>query len=114
MGNCLKPSARQRQQEEEVLKKYYDQVYQERELGAEFGKESDDDFDEKGSLKVKIVLTKEELEWLMLQLKVNEGKKLEDVLQEIERERERGKVKSWKPSLESILESPEGLEMERL
>uniref|UniRef100_A0A2C9WA32 Uncharacterized protein n=1 Tax=Manihot esculenta TaxID=3983 RepID=A0A2C9WA32_MANES len=110
MGNCIKPSARQGQQEEEDLEKYYPQ---EKELEAGFGKKSDD-IDEKGSLKLKIMLTKEELEWLMFQLKVNKGKKLEDVLQEIERERERGKVKSWKPSLESILESPEGLEMERL
>ncbi|KAJ9148068.1 hypothetical protein P3X46_030163 [Hevea brasiliensis] len=109
MGNCIKPSTKQRQLEEEDMEQYDHQDYQERELEAECGKESN----EKGSLKVKIVLTKEELEWLMFQLKFNEGKKLEDVLQEIERERERAKVKSWKPSLESILESPEGLEMER-
>jgi hypothetical protein len=58
------------------------------------------------------VLTKEELEWLLFQLKVNGGKKLEDVLGEIERGRSM-KVKTWKPSLESIMESPEGLENER-
>ncbi|KAJ9173724.1 hypothetical protein P3X46_016833 [Hevea brasiliensis] len=112
MGNCLKPSARQRKDEEDI-EQYDNQDYQKKEPKADFGKESGD-FDDRSGLKVKIVLTKEELQWLMFQLKVNEGKKLEDVLLEIERERERGKVKAWKPSLESILESPEGLEIERL
>lgn len=89
MGNCIWA---QRKIEEEDME-------QEREL--------EGDFEEKDSVKVKIVLTKEELEWLMLQLKVNEGKNLEDVLLEIQRERE--KIKAWKPSLESILEIPEAL-----
>lgn len=65
----------------------------------------------KGAIRVKIVLTKEELEWFMLQLKDKEGRKLEDVLVEIERGR--GKVEGWKPSLESIMENPELLEMDR-
>lgn len=89
MGNCIWA---QRKIEEEDME-------QEREM--------EGDFEEKDSVKVKIVLTKEELEWLMLQLKVNEGKNLEDVLLEIQRERE--KIKAWKPSLESILEIPEAL-----
>ncbi|OAY59662.1 uncharacterized protein LOC110628963 [Manihot esculenta] len=89
MGNCIWA---QRKIEEEDME-------QEREL--------EGDFEEKDSVKVKIVLTKEELEWLMLQLKVNEGKNLEDVLLEIQRERE--KIKAWKPCLESILEIPEAL-----
>ncbi|KAG2677045.1 hypothetical protein I3843_12G082200 [Carya illinoinensis] len=63
----------------------------------------------------KIVLTKEELEWFMLQLKDKEGKKLalEDVLMEIESGRESRPVEGRKPSLESIMESPELLEMDR-
>ncbi|KAK2966517.1 hypothetical protein RJ640_019046 [Escallonia rubra] len=60
------------------------------------------------SLRVKIVLTREELEWLMLQLEENKEKRLEDALAEIERGRR--KVLGWRPSLESITESPESLE----
>ncbi|CDP12158.1 unnamed protein product [Coffea canephora] len=59
-----------------------------------------------GAMRIKIVLTKEELELLVFQLKNMEGKRLEDVLDEIERGRSRP-VGSWKPSLESITESPE-------
>ncbi|KAI3468609.1 hypothetical protein Pfo_025272 [Paulownia fortunei] len=58
-----------------------------------------------GNIRIKIVLTKEELEWLMFQLKNTEGRSLEDVLGEIQRSRE--KSVSWKPSLDSIIESPE-------
>ncbi|RVW43139.1 hypothetical protein CK203_078707 [Vitis vinifera] len=50
-------------------------------------------------------------------LKDKGGKSLEDVLREIERGRSSaataGKVEGWKPSLESIMESPEVVEMER-
>ncbi|KAL0393676.1 UNVERIFIED_CONTAM: hypothetical protein Slati_4333800 [Sesamum latifolium] len=63
-------------------------------------------------MRVKVVLTKEELEWLMSQLKnTSEGtRRLEDVLGDIKRSRE--KISStthaaWKPSLDSIVESPE-------
>ena len=67
---------------------------------------------EKGGLRVKIVVTKEELEWLMVQLNNKGGKSLEDVLGEIERGRE--KVEPWKPSLDSIMECPEvAQEMDR-
>ncbi|KAK1301872.1 hypothetical protein QJS10_CPB12g01101 [Acorus calamus] len=69
------------------------------------------DYDEKvGGFKVKIVLTKAELDWLMFELEMKEGgRSLEEVLDEIERERERERVKSpsWKPSLERIMECPE-------
>lgn len=69
----------------------------------------------KGSMRVKIVVTKEELEWLMLQLdsKKGSGKSLEDVLEEIEKSRGRAD-QCWKPSLESIMECPEVVEMDRL
>ncbi|KAL7167713.1 hypothetical protein ACSBR2_038214 [Camellia fascicularis] len=65
------------------------------------------------SVRIKMVLTKEELEWLVFQLKDERrgNKRLEDVLEEIERGR--GKVEGWKPSLESIMESPEVLEMDK-
>lgn len=65
----------------------------------------------KTNMRLKVVLSKEELEWLLLQLKFREGKNLEEVLEEIERNRG-GKISSgWKPSLESIIESPEVPEM---
>lgn len=65
---------------------------------------------EKGGLKIKILLTREELEWLLLQLKEKGGKGLEEVLVEIERGR--GKNEGWKPSLESIMEIPEAQTVE--
>ncbi|XP_020268722.1 uncharacterized protein LOC109844172 [Asparagus officinalis] len=61
-------------------------------------------------LSVKILLTKRELEWLMLSLKEKGGRNLEDVLMESGRERERearGRNQGWEPSLESIIEIPE-------
>ncbi|KAK3228059.1 hypothetical protein Dsin_007921 [Dipteronia sinensis] len=55
---------------------------------------SDDDELVKGGVKVK--------------LKNNQGKKLEEILGEIKRGRPREKVvEPWKPSLESIMETPE-------
>nr|XP_043629695.1 uncharacterized protein LOC122600981 [Erigeron canadensis] len=69
-------------------------------------------------MRVKLVLTKDELDWLLLQLKDKEGKSclLEDVLGKIEKSRSmnnNGKstttttIGGWKPSLESIMETPE-------
>ncbi|XP_051194080.1 uncharacterized protein [Lolium perenne] len=49
-------------------------------------------------LKVKMVLTKTELEWLMAQLKGGD-RRLEDVLREMARKRD---ARGWRPSLESI------------
>ncbi|PIN13786.1 hypothetical protein CDL12_13587 [Handroanthus impetiginosus] len=64
-----------------------------------------------GNMRIKIVLTKEELEWLMFELKNREGKRLEDLLVEIQRNREKStNVANWKPSLDSIVEGPEDIE----
>ncbi|XP_044477495.1 uncharacterized protein LOC123204758 [Mangifera indica] len=110
MGNCLQRGHGRREEEAKQ------QQQEERTKGLE--KESVDFVKGGGSgsggggLKVKIVLTKEELQWLMIQLKSNKGKKLEDVLAEIGKERS-GKVEPWKPSLESIMEGPEALEMDK-
>ncbi|KAL4565426.1 hypothetical protein LXL04_029520 [Taraxacum kok-saghyz] len=61
-----------------------------------------------GRMRVKLVLTKDELDWLLLQLKNKEGQRLEDVLEAIGKSRVTGKsVAGWKPSLESIMETPE-------
>jgi hypothetical protein len=61
-------------------------------------------------LKVKMVLTKAELEWLMAQLKGG-GRRLEDVLREMARKRD---ARGWRPSLESIVECGSDSEMAAL
>ncbi|CAM8950527.1 unnamed protein product [Rhodiola kirilowii] len=68
-----------------------------------------------GIVRVKIVLTKEELQWLMMQLKSDGELRLENMLEEIERGRKKVvcDIGGWKPSLESIMETPEFLEMDR-
>lgn len=82
--------------------------------GAGGAAEGEDAGKRSGGLKVKLVLTTGELEWLLLQLKETGEKKLEDVLGEIGRQREarrRGRSDAWRPSLESITEisEPRGL-----
>lgn len=65
-------------------------------------------------MKVKIVLSREELELLLLQLEnINDGMRFQDVLEDLQKGRLSGKNQPWKPSLESIMESPECLEMDR-
>lgn len=104
MESCLN-----KKQEDEVLENKEDLRESEGDDQSGLVKES---CSRKGSLRVKIVLTKEELEWFMVQLQNKDGKSLEDVLEEIERGR--GKVdQGWKPSLESIMECPEVVEMDR-
>ncbi|OMP02945.1 hypothetical protein COLO4_10703 [Corchorus olitorius] len=105
--------SRSRQVEEEELEAEIHDHEQE----TEFEKvENYDNNIRKGSVKVKIVLTKEELELFLLKLKDNKGgnKSLEELLSEMEKARAGGKVDSWRPSLESIMEDDEGLlEMNR-
>lgn len=58
-------------------------------------------------LKVKIVLTRGELEWLMAQLKSGE-QRLEDVLHHMHAAKGvAGDKAGWRPRLESIIECPE-------
>lgn len=82
---------------------------EEAEVKPAVGQESGVGVGKEGGFKVKILLTRGELEWLMLQMDKGE-KRLEDVLTEMGRERRRegaGKAQGWKPSLESIIEVPE-------
>ncbi|KAK2425884.1 hypothetical protein QL285_024614 [Trifolium repens] len=95
MGNCMeaytmKPMEMEQQKEEETKTSISDQNKG------------------KNGVSMKIVLTKEELKCLIFQLN-NKGMKVEQVLEEIEKGRQ--KVEGWKPSLESILEAPEILEI---
>ncbi|KAI3713533.1 hypothetical protein L1987_72111 [Smallanthus sonchifolius] len=102
MGNYMETCIQRNPAEEETLQHHEQQEKQ------EAGKASDTLCKESSSMKVKLVLTKDELQWLLLQLKKDEGRKLEQVLQEIEKSRSTGEsVAKWKPSLESIMESPE-------
>ncbi|XP_019704677.1 uncharacterized protein [Elaeis guineensis] len=98
MGNCMEPCS-PRLEEGEVKARGVEEG--EGGVGVGVGKE--------GGFKVKILLTRGELEWLMLQMEKGE-KRLEDVLMEMGRERKgegAGKAQGWKPSLESITEVPE-------
>ncbi|XP_062074566.1 uncharacterized protein LOC133778601 [Humulus lupulus] len=112
MGNCLESCLSKGQEKnnkilevkEESGAKDNDQIV------SGFVKENNSS--RKGSLRLKIVLTKEELEWFMVQLQNKGGKSLEDVLEEIEKSRVKVN-QSWKPSLESIMECPEFVEMSR-
>ncbi|GMH09336.1 hypothetical protein Nepgr_011177 [Nepenthes gracilis] len=100
MGNCMN-SWRLSDKEED------------RKLGGKSVKGSG--FGKSGNLSVKIVLTKEELGWLTLQLNSKDRRRnrLEDVLGEIVRGRRQAAEERWKPSLERITEGPELLEMHR-
>ncbi|XP_027362566.1 uncharacterized protein LOC113870168 [Abrus precatorius] len=107
MGNCMETytvSPRQQDIWEEQQKE---------ESGTCNGFAKIDDNEGKNGLRMKIVLTKEELKWLILQLNEKGGMGVEQVLKGIERSREKVEVEGWKPSLESILEAPETLEMDR-
>ncbi|CAN4127223.1 unnamed protein product [Withania somnifera] len=102
MGNCVE-TCLQRERIDELSSIQEEKV-------EEFMKENIEMEKGKTSMRVKVVLTKEELEWLLLQLKFRAGKNLEQVFEEIGRNR--GKIScGWKPSLESIVESPEVPEM---
>ncbi|KAH6760940.1 hypothetical protein C2S52_008387 [Perilla frutescens var. hirtella] len=99
MGNCI-----------ETLRGYCpetekNRIDQEEEAKSEVEKGRE----KSNNVRIKIVLTKEELEWLMFQMQKSQGKKIEDVLGEIQRSRERTTA-AWKPALDSIVESPEVLE----
>lgn len=98
MGNCMESWTHSQEEGE--------QEQHQREEGAAAAEgQKKGGFSKEDGLKIKILLTKEELEWLIFELKEKGGKKLEDVLVEIERGR--GRNEGWKPSLESIMESPE-------
>ncbi|XXG42381.1 hypothetical protein AAC387_Pa01g2677 [Persea americana] len=100
MGNCMETSTcsyeEEIQQQREQKQEERAAAEQEQEKGG---------FVKAGSFRMKLLLTKEELEWLLFQLKEKGGKRLEDVL--VEMESGKGRNEGWKPSLESITESPE-------
>ena len=76
------------------------------------GGDGDEDHGAPSSVvKVKVVLTKGELGWLVARLKEAGDRRLEDVLHEVARKREDrasagGGGDGWRPGLESIVECP--------
>ena len=73
------------------------------------GGDGDEDHGAPSSVvKVKVVLTKDELGWLVARLKAGD-RRLEEVLHEVARKREGragGGGDGWRPCLESIVECP--------
>ncbi|KAG9448286.1 hypothetical protein H6P81_014414 [Aristolochia fimbriata] len=106
MGNCLE-SWRHCREERGGGEEEEEDVQKQKTVG--FEKEGGGF--EKNGFRVKILLSREELDWFLQQLKEKDGRKLEDVLVEMERGRDRS-IESWKPSLESIMETPEVQTME--
>ncbi|KAF8760495.1 hypothetical protein HU200_010117 [Digitaria exilis] len=131
MGNCLNPASKQRHggllpEEEESLSEMrrISQLLREEDEEDEAAmdqyllEETAADVLEAApaaaateGLKVKIVLTRSELEWLMAQLKSGE-QRLEDVLHHMQAAKAAAAVAekphaAWRPRLESILECPE-------
>ncbi|CAI9274523.1 unnamed protein product [Lactuca saligna] len=107
MGNYMETCIQRKptEEEEEAQEK---QKQEQQEKQESYEKTSDTLSKESSKVRVKLVLTKDELQWLLLQLKKNEGRKLEEMLGEIEKSRVTGEsVTKWKPRLESIMESPE-------
>ncbi|XP_022942038.1 uncharacterized protein LOC111447226 [Cucurbita moschata] len=93
MGNCVEVLSRRR--EEEEMTTTATTTIMEKE-------------ERKGRVRIKVVLTKEELQWLMEQVQERGGKGLEELLGEIEGRRKKvNEDGSWRPSLESIMEVPE-------
>ncbi|KZV35184.1 hypothetical protein F511_08996 [Dorcoceras hygrometricum] len=88
MGNCIHSCKKTPQKEKKPYEKEPNSDENE-------GKKS-------GKTRVKIILTKDELDWLLAEVKNTGGKRLEDVLSEIQRSRENGLV--WRPRLDSIVE----------
>jgi hypothetical protein len=61
--------------------------------------------EEPSVVKVKMVLTKGELEWLVARLQAGD-RRLVDVLEEMARKKRAAAGDAWRPSLESIVECP--------
>ncbi|GJY03615.1 hypothetical protein Tco_0369555 [Tanacetum coccineum] len=109
MGNYMETCIqREATQDEENPKSQHQHEQQEKQEYEKTSGGGDTFSKESSTMKVKLVLTKDELQWLLLQLKKDQGRKLEEVLGEIEKSRLRGEnFTKWKPCLESIMESPE-------
>uniref|UniRef100_A0A1J3DVB9 Uncharacterized protein n=1 Tax=Noccaea caerulescens TaxID=107243 RepID=A0A1J3DVB9_NOCCA len=109
MGNCME---RWKQREGEERKRDVRETAQ-----GSFKPDGADDEDGNGGMKVKIVLTRQELDMFLLQMNRSHGENLmmsKDVMVELEKRIIRtSSSMAWEPSLESIVECPEVQEMDR-
>ncbi|RLM54261.1 hypothetical protein C2845_PM10G13350 [Panicum miliaceum] len=115
MGNCLNAASKRSRggllpEEEESLSEMRRISQLLRDEGAEEEEEAPAAAE---GLKVKVVLTRAELEWLMAQLKSGD-RRLQDVLHHMHAakaaaDKHPGGGAAWRPSLESILECQETL-----
>ncbi|KQK06391.1 uncharacterized protein LOC100826023 [Brachypodium distachyon] len=125
MGNCLNAACKQQHRE---MRRRHVAVPEDREeeaacrsIGQMLLHQKEEDEEEEavaetaaaGGMKVKVVLTRAELEWLMAQLKSGE-QRLEDVLCQMGTARAcndkpppHRDANAWRPRLECILECPE-------
>ncbi|KAF7102291.1 hypothetical protein CFC21_103451 [Triticum aestivum] len=127
MGNCLNKASTQQQREmrrrhghgERVAPEEREEQEELRSIGQVLLQEEDEEEEEEevpasaspaAGMKVKVVLTRAELEWLMAQLKSGE-QRLEDVLRQMGNARadddKPPRADAWRPRLECILECPE-------
>ncbi|XP_044957678.1 uncharacterized protein LOC123408683 [Hordeum vulgare subsp. vulgare] len=126
MGNCLNKASTQQQQREmrrrrhghgeRVAPEEREEEEELRSIGQVLLQEEEEEEEEApaaasaAGMKVKVVLTRAELEWLMAQLKSGE-QRLEDVLRQMGNARDVDdkppRADGWRPRLECILECPE-------
>ncbi|KAF7109504.1 hypothetical protein CFC21_109750 [Triticum aestivum] len=126
MGNCLNKASTQQQREMRRRHGHGERVAPEereeeeeqlRSIGQVLLQEEEEEEEEApasaspaAGMKVKVVLTRAELEWLMAQLKSGE-QRLEDVLRQMGNARaddyKPPRADAWRPRLECILECPE-------
>ncbi|KAI4972171.1 hypothetical protein ZWY2020_003096 [Hordeum vulgare] len=127
MGNCLNKASTQQQQREmrrrrhghgeRVAPEEREEEEEFRSIGQVLLQEEEEEEEEEApaaasaaGMKVKVVLTRAELEWLMAQLKSGE-QRLEDVLRQMGNARDVDdkppRADGWRPRLECILECPE-------
>ncbi|WVZ79999.1 hypothetical protein U9M48_027517 [Paspalum notatum var. saurae] len=133
MGNCLSPDSKRRGQHGALLPEEEEESLSEMRRISQLLREEEyeeDDYDDArpppaeqaeeaaaaaaappAAVKVKIVLTRGELEWLMAQLKSGD-QRLDDVLQHVQAHQaalNSGKPAAggWRPRLESIVECPD-------
>lgn len=114
MGNCMERWIQEEEEEEGKIKV----IERSKES---FKLDGDNDEDVHGGMKVKIVLTRHELDMFLLQMNKNQDGNLmmsKDVMIELEKRIIRTSSSSpssmaWEPSLERIVECPEVQEMDR-